>query len=110
MTYLIALVVLALVVGVVVLRPLRRGARVERRDHRRRADLEAAREAKYREIRDTQLDLRMGKISEDDFHATDTELRGQAIVILRELDALGTEEKVSLSGKVIPSRKLSPSR
>ena len=94
MTYAIALVVLALVVGMVVVRPLRRGAEVDRRDDRRRADLEAAREAKYREIRDTQLDLRMGKISEDDFHATDSELRGQAIAILRELDELGAGERV----------------
>ena len=97
MTYAITLIVLALVVGLVVFWPLRRGATVDRRDHRRRADLEAAREAKYREIRDTQLDLRMGKLSEDDFHAADSELRSQAIAILRELDSLGSKEKLAQS-------------
>ena len=32
----------------------------------RRAELEAAREAKYREIRDAELDYRTGKLSDDD--------------------------------------------
>ena len=52
------------------------------------AELEAAKEAKYREIRDAELDFRMGKLSEADFRATDTELRAQAIDILRRLDDL----------------------
>lgn len=46
--------------------------------------LEAAKEAKYREIRDAELDYRMGKLSEPDFHLTDRELRTQALEILRE--------------------------
>ena len=40
-----------------------------------RAELEAAREAKYREIRDAELDYRTGKLSEADWRALDRELR-----------------------------------
>jgi len=51
-----------------------------------RAELEAAREAKYREIRDAELDHETGKLSDADYHALDAELRAEAIRILRELD------------------------
>jgi hypothetical protein len=86
MPYLIVLVVL---VGVfyVVSGPLRaahasRGPRGEDTV----AELEAARDAKYREIRDAELDLRTGKLSDDDYEAIDGTLRGEAIEILRRLD------------------------
>ncbi len=70
--------------------PLRGGAsRVEDRETARRADLEAAKEAKYREIRDAELDLRTGKLSEEDWRALDRELRAEAVELLRRLDALG---------------------
>jgi hypothetical protein len=78
---------LAAVVALLVLRPLRGGARVLADD--RRADLEAAKEGKYREIRDAELDFRMGKLSEPDWRALDRELRAQAIEILQRLDRLG---------------------
>jgi hypothetical protein len=86
----IVIVLLALVV-LVVSAPLRRGATGRGQEHAEleRADLEAARDAKYREIRDAELDLRTGKLSEADWRATDRELRGEAIWILRRLDALG---------------------
>lgn len=84
----LAIVVLALVVAIVVAAPLRRGAEPDRREDERRAALEAAKEAKYREIRDADLDFRMGKLSAADHRAIDRELRAQAIEILRELDAL----------------------
>ncbi|MGZ4201668.1 MAG: hypothetical protein ACXVRH_06395 [Thermoleophilaceae bacterium] len=84
-----AIVLLALIVAWVVLGPLRRGSEIDRREDDRRAALEAAKEAKYREIRDAELDLRMGKLSEEDWRAVDAELRSQAITILRQLDALG---------------------
>ena len=61
-------------------------------DGERRATLEAAKEAKYREIRDTELDFRMGKIDEDDYHRTDRELRDQAIAILKQIDELEPED------------------
>ena len=58
----------------------------------RRAELEAAREAKYREIRDTELDFRTGKLSQADFAATDGALRAEAVEILDWLDALDEDE------------------
>jgi flagellar biosynthesis/type III secretory pathway M-ring protein FliF/YscJ len=88
MEYGLALIVLALVVAAIVLRPLRPGAAADRTEDERRATLEAAKEAKYREIRDAELDHRMGKMSEADWRATDRELRAQAIEILRALDDL----------------------
>jgi flagellar biosynthesis/type III secretory pathway M-ring protein FliF/YscJ len=53
-----------------------------------RADLEAAREAKYREIRDAELDYRTGKLSREDYEAVNAALRGEALTILDRLDAL----------------------
>ena len=87
MEVLVPALVLALLVAALVLQPLRRGPVAEAGSDRR-ADLEAAKESKYREIRDAELDYRMGKISEPDFRALDAELRAQAIAILRELDRL----------------------
>ena len=57
----------------------------------RRAELEAAREAKYREIRDSELDFRTGKLSDGDYAAIDGQLRGEALEILNELEALGVQ-------------------
>jgi flagellar biosynthesis/type III secretory pathway M-ring protein FliF/YscJ len=85
--YAIAFVLLALVVALVVARPLRRPASPAREDPRR-VDLEAAKQAKYREIRDAELDHRMGKLSEADWRETDRELRAEAAEILRRLDEL----------------------
>jgi len=58
------------------------------REEGRRAELDAAKEAKYREIRDAELDERMGKLSKEDHREVDRELRAEAMAILRELDAL----------------------
>ena len=55
-----------------------------------RADLEAARDAKYREIRDAELDYRTGKLSEADWRVVDRGLRAEAVEILRRLDELPT--------------------
>jgi hypothetical protein len=52
-----------------------------------RVALQAAKEAKYREIRDAELDFRTGKLSEADYRALEGELRAEAIEILRALDA-----------------------
>jgi hypothetical protein len=51
-----------------------------------REALEAAREGKYREIRDAELDYRTGKLSADDYDAIDATLRAEAIEILDRLD------------------------
>jgi hypothetical protein len=53
------------------------------------ADLEARKEAKYREIRDAELDRAQGKLSEEDWRAADAELRSEAIAILRDLERAG---------------------
>jgi hypothetical protein len=50
------------------------------------AALEAAREAKYREIRDAELDYRTGKLSEADWRSLDGQLRTEALELLRRLD------------------------
>jgi hypothetical protein len=86
--YALALVLLAVLVGVVLSLPLRRRDEEERRDETRLAELNAAKEAKYREIRDAELDHGMGKLSREDWRAVDRDLRAEAIEILRELDRL----------------------
>jgi hypothetical protein len=53
-----------------------------------RDELEAAREAKYREIRDAELDYRTGKLSRVDYEAIDADLRAEAIEILNRLERL----------------------
>ena len=88
MEYVLAVILLLALVAVVVLRPLLLGVGDERGESADREDLEAAKEAKYREIRDAQLDLEMGKLSKEDHRAVDRELRAEAMAILRELDTL----------------------
>ena len=88
------LLVLALVavVALVVTGPLRSGRALEEEESAEHAELAAAREAKYREIRDAELDHRTGKLSEADWRAQDRALRAQAIEILRRLDELEGSE------------------
>jgi flagellar biosynthesis/type III secretory pathway M-ring protein FliF/YscJ len=84
----VVLIVLAIVV-VAVTGPLRRaGGHDEEAIGAERAALEAAREAKYREIRDAELDYRTGKLSEADWRAMDRTLRGEAVELLKRLDRL----------------------
>jgi type II secretory pathway pseudopilin PulG len=89
MDYLIILVVLAVVVWVVT-GPLRSRRAEEAAENAERAELEALRDAKYREIRDAELDFRTGKLSEADWRAIDRSLRAEAVAILRALDDLPT--------------------
>ncbi len=95
--FLIVLAVLSAVV-VVVMWPLR--AAQQRRQGMRSqppppleppelAELEAAREAKYREIRDAELDHRTGKLSDSDYELVDRTLRAEAVEILHRLDQAG---------------------
>jgi hypothetical protein len=86
---LIVIVLLAVVVWLVT-GPLRAGAvATEDAEVARREALEAAQEAKYREIRDAELDLRTGKLSEADWRVIDRDLRAEAMELLRRLDELG---------------------
>ncbi len=50
------------------------------------ADLEARKEAKYRQIRDAEADHAAGKLSDEDFRRLDRELRAEAIEILKRID------------------------
>jgi hypothetical protein len=94
MEVLIAILALVLLVVVilVVSAPLRAAWRPrDTVSEEHRVELEAAREAKYREIRDTELDYRTGKLSQEDFAATDSALRAEAVEILDRLAALEGE-------------------
>jgi hypothetical protein len=86
--YALALLILAALVAVVVLGPLRRPGQTERLEQSRIEELQAAKGAKYREIRDAELDREMGKLSQEDWRSVDRDLRGEAIEILRQLDRL----------------------
>lgn len=94
MELLIALVLFLIVVAFISA-PLRRRPeppdeqQVEEREREAAlADLEARKEAKYREIRDTELDRASGKLNEDDFSRQDAELRREAVEILERIDRL----------------------
>ena len=75
-------------VAALVAAPLRgRGAeRVRGEAEDRIAELQARKEAKYREIRDAEMDLRTGKLSEQDHRELDRLLRAEAVQILKALD------------------------
>jgi hypothetical protein len=88
MEYALALLVLTALVALAVGAPLRRRGGGEEREEARLQELRAAKEAKYREIRDAELDHRMGKLSRADWRDVDRELRGEAMEILRQLDRL----------------------
>ena len=87
MSFVIVLVTLFLVV-LIISAPLRRARRSDAGWSAELADLEAAREAKYREIRDAELDHRTGKLSDADYEALDSTLRAEAVEILRRIDGL----------------------
>jgi uncharacterized membrane protein len=88
----IVLVIVVLVVAVVVIvGPLRRGRQSDVPGAGERAELEAAKDAKYREIREAELDYRTGKLSREDWRALDATLRSEAIGLLRRIDALDAD-------------------
>jgi hypothetical protein len=99
LTIVLALALLAVVVGVISA-PLRAAAKrgVTGGDRSQGSDpspelseLEAAREAKYREIRDAELDFRTGKLSREDYEAIDGALRAEALEILERIARAGGE-------------------
>jgi hypothetical protein len=99
MSYVLVLVILAVAVFVISapLRARRQPARTEAAATRL-AELEAARDAKYREIRDAELDLRTGKLSPEDYEAVDRTLRGQAVEIMHAIDDARPSEPDSGNG------------
>ncbi|MGA9875502.1 MAG: hypothetical protein WBQ21_06815 [Solirubrobacteraceae bacterium] len=94
MSILVALLTLVLLAAViaVVSGPLLAVRKPTESQAPRRDELEAAREAKYREIRDVELDYRTGKLSREDFEAVNGTLRAEAIEILNRLEALEREK------------------
>lgn len=99
MVYVIVLVILVAVVFVITA-PLRHGAAAANAEAERQnpdvssevLELEAERDAKYREIRDAELDHQTAKLSDEDFQAVDSTLRAEAIDILRRLDQAKASE------------------
>jgi hypothetical protein len=89
----VAVVVVFLLVVLLLGLPLRAGT-AEAEDERERRDIEAleeAKRAKYREIRELEMDFRTGKLTDADYRAQDRARRGEAVELLRQLDALGAE-------------------
>ena len=83
--------ILAVVAAAVwlVIGPLRGGGRAaDEQLEAELAELEAAKEAKYREIRDAELDYRTGKLSDHDWRSLDRTLRAEAVELLHRLDRL----------------------
>ena len=52
-------------------------------------EVDALKEAKYREIRDAELDHAAGKLSDEDYALLDAELRREAVEILDRIEANG---------------------
>lgn len=78
----------ALAVGIAVTAialPLLRGVNESRVDPVRE-ELEIAKQAKYRELRDAELDYRAGKLTEEEWRETDGDLRREALAILSRMD------------------------
>ena len=89
MEFLLAVVIVVLVAWFVTA-PLRRPPSAQQEDPAAAelADLEARKQAKYRQIRDVEADRAAGKLSEEDFRRLDGELRAEAVDILKRIDRL----------------------
>ncbi|MFM8519647.1 MAG: hypothetical protein ACKOPI_06555 [bacterium] len=82
---LLGLLLAGLVVGLVTV-PFRREGTIGGEDPEI-AELEAARDSKFREIRDCEDDFRTGKLEQSDFERLEASLRSEAVEILERLDA-----------------------
>lgn len=56
------------------------------------AELQAQRDAIYQAIKDLEFDHQVGKVAEADYLAFDAQLKGQAVTILKQIDALRAAE------------------
>ncbi|MGH2975452.1 MAG: hypothetical protein ACRDLL_11380, partial [Solirubrobacterales bacterium] len=70
--------------------------------------LEARKEAKYREIRDAELDHAAGKLSDRDFALLDAELREEAVEILDRADGNGNGMAANAHRGVAEERPAEP--
>lgn len=84
----VVILVVLFLAALVISAPLRRARHPDPEWRGQLAELEAAREAKYREIRDAELDHRTGKLSDADYEALDGSLKAEAMEILRRIDAV----------------------
>jgi hypothetical protein len=84
--FVLVIVVLAAVAVFVAVPLRRRPSPGDVGEDPRRAELEARKEALYRQIRDAELDRAQGKLSNGDWRRLDAELRREAIEVLRALD------------------------
>jgi hypothetical protein len=57
-----------------------------------RAELEDAKQSKYREIKDAELDHKAGRMTQEQWEQTDRELRREAMLILAKIDTLGADK------------------
>jgi hypothetical protein len=72
--------------------PLRPGRHPQSGGRSARRAIEIAKDAKYREILDAELDFHTGKLSEPDYREVDRQLRVEASELLR-LEAAEPEEQ-----------------
>ena len=86
------LIVLIALVAAIVLGPL--GLVRRRRPHAAQiSELQAQREAKYREIRDAELDHEMGKLLDSDYEEIASALRAEALQILDSIETLEAQDR-----------------
>lgn len=81
-------VVVVLAAVVFIAWPLVRGID-ERVVDAERKELEDAKQAKYREIHDAELEHKAGRMTNEQWEQTDRELRREAMQILKKIDTLG---------------------
>lgn len=101
MSLVVAILAVALLAAVIVLvsAPLRRARRHADAPAAELLELEAAREAKYAEIRDAELDYRTGKLSRADYESVAGSLRAEALELLNRLEALQAHSPASEQGR-----------
>ena len=88
MEFLLALALIALVAAFVTVPLRRRAGAAPDAAEAARAELEALKQTRYREIRDAEADHAAGKLSDADFERLDRELRADAIEVLKRIDNL----------------------
>ena len=89
---LLVVVALLTAAAVAMFSPLR-AARKARVPSHGDTGLEIGRVAKLGEIKDLELDFRLGKLSADDYHAVNATLRAEAVEIIRRIEAAAEPQK-----------------
>ncbi|MHB1469580.1 MAG: hypothetical protein ACYCX7_10525 [Solirubrobacteraceae bacterium] len=87
------LIVLIALVAAIVLGPLGLVRRRRPVHAAQISELQAQREAKYREIRDAELDHEMGKLLDSDYEEIASALRAEALQILDSIETLEAQDR-----------------